>query len=322
MTVDVHAHLYPLAFVRNVVDRGGELGIFADRLLRRVNERPFMSGAIDQRLEIMASVGIDQQVLSMPNHWVLDEDVDRCSENAKLANDALADICSQHPAQFRLFVGLPYVNADAALRELDRTVSQHRPAGVIMPTHVLGKPLDWPELVPVYAELERCGMPIFLHPSHPRQAPTPAGFDDFGLTVALYFPVEDATAVLRLVCSGLLERFPELRIIAPHLGGAIPFLFQRLDMETDPHMPDGSPLPHPPTYYLQKLLYDTASIHGPALRCSCDTLGPERLVFGTDFPYLLEPEMRLIVQTVDDLDLNQRSKDAILQGNVNAWLAD
>lgn len=322
MTLDIHAHLYPLSFVRSVVDKGGELGVFADRLLRRVGERPFMSGAIDRRLEIMASTGIDRQVLSMPNHWVLDEDVAKCGENARLANDALAEVCSQHPDRFRLFVGLPYVNHEAALRELDRAVTELRPAGLIMPTHVLGHPLDWAELDPVYAEAERRGLPIFLHPAHPYQAPTPAGFDDFGLTVALYFPMEDATAVLRLVCSGVLERHPDLRIICPHLGGAIPFIFQRIDMESSPRMPDGALLPHPPTFYLQKMLYDTASIHGPALRCSCDTLGPQHLAFGTDFPYLLEPEIRQIIQTIDDLDLTEAERAGVLHGNAEQWLAD
>jgi predicted TIM-barrel fold metal-dependent hydrolase len=253
MSLDVHAHLYPPEYREGLRARGGASLPIAERLTRMAARDRFMDGAIDERLEMMDSLGVHRQVLSMPNQWVLIAEPELCSVHAKLANDALSEVCQRYPERFRMFASLPLVDPAAALAELERSVTAHGSLGIIMPTHILGKPLDWDGLEPIWAEMERRQLPVFLHPAHPAQPVAPEGFPELGMTTALFFMNEDANAITRMVLTGVLERYPDLRVICPHLGGAVPFLLRRLDLHTDPEMPDGQPLPHPPSHYINRL---------------------------------------------------------------------
>lgn len=318
MTLDVHAHLYPATYREALRRKGGPSERIAERLASSAANDRFMDGAMDERLELMAAAGIDRQVLSMPNQWVLVEDTVRCAEQAVLGNDALAEVCSRHPDYFRMFASLPLVEAEAALKELDRCRREHGALGIIMPTHVLGRPLDWEGLEPIYATMERLALPIFLHPTQPAHPVAPPGYKEYGLTSGLYFPTEDTNALMRIVYSGVLERHPNLRIICPHLGGAIPFLFKRLDRHFDR---EAAELPHPPSYYLRKVKYDTVSLYGPAVRCTCETFGAGQLVLGTDFPYVDGPGMKEIMGTVEELPISESDRAGILEGNAREWLS-
>lgn len=322
MSLDVHAHLYPKSYCDFLENKGGQSKVIAARVYGLAGNNPFFTGAIEARLELMDAAGIDRQVLSIPNQNILVEDRATCASHAEAANNELAEVCQRYPERFTLFASLPLVNAGDALRELRRARETHGAVGIIVPTHVLGRPLDWDGMEPVYAALEEMGLPMFLHPADPICPPVPAGFETFGLTPAIYYPTEDAHALMRIVYSGVLERHPRLRVICPHLGGVIPFLLWRLHGHPG-KAGSGSAeagLSHPISHYLDKVLYDSVTLHGPAMRCACETFGPDHLVLGTDFPFVDGPGMKKIRETIEELPINTQEREGILEGNVRAWI--
>jgi predicted TIM-barrel fold metal-dependent hydrolase len=315
MSLDVHAHFYPPAYISFLTRLGGHSAHLADRIQSDLRS-PFIAGKLDERVQNMVALGIDCQVLSIPNQWVLVEDAARCVEHVVSANDALAEVCTLYPRQFRLFASLPLVDPEAAVRELQRVRQQLRADGVIVPTNVVGHPLDWSGMEPVYAEIERQQMVLFLHPAPPPYAATPDGYDDYGLGPALYYPVEDSRALLRMIFSGVFERYPALRVICPHLGGVIPFLWERIARQTRSRL-ERSGL-RPVEEYLQRVLFDTVTEDTPALECALRYLGPERLVLGTDFPQ--GPKMESILSCLAALKLDETVRQSILSTNVSRWL--
>ncbi len=322
MSLDVHAHLYPKSYCDFLENKGGQSKVMAARVYGLAGNNPFFTGAIEARLELMDAAGIDRQVLSIPNQNILVEDPATCASHAAAANNELAAVCQRYPGRFTLFASLPLINAEKALQELRRSRETHGAVGIIVPTHVLGRPLDWDGMEPVYAALEDMELPVFLHPADPVCPAAPAGFKNFGLTPAIYYPTEDAHALMRIVYGGVLERHPRLRVICPHLGGVIPFILWRL------HGHPGKPgseageagLPHPLDYYLDKVRFDSVTLHPPAMRCACETFGPDHLVLGTDFPFVDGPGMKRIHQIIDELPIGPGDREGILEKNLRAWI--
>lgn len=155
--------------------------------------------------------------------------------------------------------------------------------------------LDDPTLLPLFQTIERLGLVIFLHPHYG------VGVESFGtgyghaLFLALGFTFETTTAVSRLICSGMLDKVPDLKLLLAHTGGTLPFLAGRLDscVEGDPHLQGKLKLK--PSEYLQKMYYDSISYHQPTLACARQFVGDERLMFGTDHPFFPPPEVRITV---------------------------
>jgi aminocarboxymuconate-semialdehyde decarboxylase len=188
---------------------------------------------------------------------------------------------------------------------------------------VAGRQLDDPAFAPFFAELDRRGAVLFLHPQGVGCGP---GTGDFGMAWLLGAPVEDAAVALRLIMAGMLDRYPRVRIVVPHLGGVLPFLYQRIDDLTAHSVSrqasdDQHPaIQGPPTDYYRRLWYDTVNSHPAALRCARDTFGADRLLLGTDFPYLVGAQWAPLVRYVEEAGFSQEETDAILGGNAQALL--
>jgi aminocarboxymuconate-semialdehyde decarboxylase len=238
----------------------------------------------------------------------------RCRDHAMAANDVLAEISSRYPDRFSFWADLPLVDPQAAVRELERAVKDLGALGAFVPTNILGTQLDWPELDVLYAHLEREGLPMFLHPHPPAYEVAPPGFPELGLVSGVYYMSEDTNAVMRLVRGGVMERFPNLRVICPHLGGSVPFLFFRLNQQI------GAKLPHRAEVYWKRMLFDVVSQHPPAVRCACETMGVDRFVFGTDFPYIDDNGVRATSRLVSELPYDEASKAGIRKANLLPWL--
>lgn len=315
VSLDVHAHFYPPAYLEFLGRLGGESAHLAERI-RSDLRNPFISGNMEERLRDLAALGIECQVLSIPNQWVLVADKPRCLDHATSANDALAEVCDRYPRQYQWFASLPLVDPDAAVRELNRAHTDLGAVGVIFPTSVIGQPLDWEGLEPVYAEIERRNMVLFLHPGPPPYPITPEGYDDYGMGPPLYYPLEDSRALLRMALGGVFERHPDLRVICPHLGGVIPFLWERIARQTRGQT-ERTGL-RTVEEYLRRVLYDTVTEDVPALTCAMQHLGAERIVFGTDFPQ--GPRMKAVLDCIAEAGLSDADREAILSGNALRWL--
>src|SRR5579883_2119460 len=151
-------------------------------------------------------------------------------------------------------------------------------------------------------------------PLHPPHAPaSPDATYAPGLVPLLGFVFDTSVSAVRMVTAGVLERHPKLTVILGHLGGTLPYLFQRLDNGYRAYPELRRALPHPPSHYLRALFYDTVSFSLPSLQCALSQVGPERLLLGTDYPHVIG-DMAGALRTIEALGLPETGAAAILGG--------
>src|SRR5215217_961654 len=263
MTIDVHAHLYPegyLAAVRKLEHEGGALGEVVQRTLHAaIRVDPVFSGALDERLGLMDAAGIATQVLSFstPNIWHPDAAVR--TDLVRAFNDACAEVVAAHPERFALFANVPLPFVEAAIAEAARALDELGAVGIGTCTHLADRPVDAPEFEPFYAYLNERKATIFFHPDG---FCAPGVLDEYLLAWGVGVMFDDSIAALRLAASGLVERYPNITWIVPHLGGTIPFVAGRLDRvwrngQRFGQLTDAQTrLAELPTSYLKRLYYD------------------------------------------------------------------
>jgi predicted TIM-barrel fold metal-dependent hydrolase len=228
------------------------------------------------------------------------------AELAKLANDELAELVMKYPYRFIAAVAcLPMNDMNAALREADRAINDLNFRGVQIFTDINGKPLDSPEFTPLYEKMEFYGLPIWLHPHRQAWIPEYPTEDrsKYSLWDKLGWPFETTIAMTRLVMSGVLERYPTLKIITHHAGGMVPYFASRIEEDFDFNEREGydykQHLRKPVLDYYRKFYNDTALYGNTAgLTCAYAFCGAEHLLFGTDMPYDNQMGYRHIRETV------------------------
>jgi len=261
MRIDVHGHYLPPEYVELM----GRLrpAVSQDQAIRQ-------QGSIDERVGMLDESGVDLQVLSLgSNVPYLDRETDAVAAS-RLGNDAYARIAREHSGRLGAFGSVPLPHVDAAIAEASRCLDELRMFGIALGCSIGERTLDDPAFEPFWAELNRRNAVVFLHPIF---RATDAHIKDYELARMAGACFEDTLAALRLLLSGVTDRHPDLRIIVPHFGGTLPVIYPRIARRGKADL-------------LRKLYYDTANGYGPALRCACDALGPERLMLGTDFPYI------------------------------------
>jgi aminocarboxymuconate-semialdehyde decarboxylase len=296
MRIDVHAHLWSDRY----------LDILAGLGVPTQAQRGTGAGSTDrelaERFAQMDAAGVDRQVLSAPPVSPHVPDQAAATHAARAVNDEYADIVAQHPDRFRAFAALPLPHTDAALKELTRALDDLGMVGVGVTTSILGRGLGDPVFEPVYDELNRRGSVLYVHPAgEGAGAELIAGHH---LTWSIGAPIEDTVAVMHLILAGIPSRYPDMKIIASHLGGALPMLLARTDHQVPWEAPD---TPELPSAAARRMWFDTVGHnHAPALRAAVDTFGADRLVLGTDFPYQAGEEYQAAVDYISrELDADE-----------------
>ncbi|TCO53113.1 amidohydrolase family protein [Actinocrispum wychmicini] len=302
MRIDVHAHLWSEVYL-DLLERFGNTTTAVHRGLGAGPE------GLDARFALMDRAGIDLQVLSTAPASPHFDNEAHAVEAAQRVNDEYAETVRRHPDRFRAFVSLPLPHTDAALVELGRGLDDLGMLGAAITTSVLGRPVDAPEFLPVYAELDRRGAALFVHPAGVGAA---SPLIDSTMTWSAGAPIEDTVAITRLILAGIPSRFPNMKIIGGHLGGALPMLLTRMDRQYTWEAPN---TPERPSLAARRLWFDTvAHAHTPALRAAADSFGADRLVLGTDFPYQTGEAFQEAVTYVRQAGLTDKDVTAVLDG--------
>ncbi len=273
--IDVHAHYYP----DELLSRMRSLG---SRSVLAVDCAPSGQLTLDERLSLLDETGIRRQVLSV---GILTPDFaasEAAIEAARLANDLYADVCHVHPSRFSAFGALPLPHVQAARLELERCLDRLGMVGITLGCSVAGQALDDPAFAPVFKDLDRRAAVVFLHPVGAALGP-----QDLGLQWMVGPIFEDTIAALRLVLSGMTTRYPRVRFIVPHLGGALPFVLERIEFYVKLERDRGNPVRFEGSVrdHLRRFWYDTVNLHPAALHCARLSFGANRLLLGTDFPF-------------------------------------
>jgi predicted TIM-barrel fold metal-dependent hydrolase len=235
--------------------------------------------------ENMERRGIDAAVVSLspPGVWFGDAGLAR--ELSRMVNEEHASMVRAHPSRFAGLATLPIPDVDAAVDEIAYGLDELGLDGVALHSNVAGVYLGDPALDPIFEELDRRGAYAFVHPSWP---PAPSPGPDFPMWL-VDFPVDTTRALINLIYSGTLERHSNIRLQVAHLGGAAPFLSERIASWAGREPARADAAPAGALAYLQRLYYDTGLSNNPiALATVREMAGIDRVVFGTDWPFLPE----------------------------------
>ena len=274
MLIDVHAHQFPARYTELMARHGRQL-------------LAMLTGtALDERIQQMDEAQVDMQVLSPSNLMPYLENETDAREAARILNDGYAELTHRLPHRFKAYVSLPLPHVEASLREMERGLGELGMAGITFGCSILNRSVTDKEFEPLYQEMNRRGAVLFFHPMV-NGICSPL-ITDFGLEGAAGTTIEDAVVVLHMIMRQIPHRYPDIKMIVPHLGGLIPMLLNRMDNQVAAMNRD---LPEKPSMTARRFWYDTVS-HGShaALRCACEAFGPEHLVTGSDYPVLLAYE--------------------------------
>lgn len=268
------------------------------------------------RIAQMDEDGIDIAVLSLTSPGVQVFDPELASDLAAASNDLLSEAVRAHPERLAGLAAIAPHHPKRAVAEIARAKETLGMCGLIVNSHTMGEYLDLEKFWPVLEAAEAHAMPIYLHPREPSPSMvTP--FLDYGLYFAGWgFAVETSLHAMRLIMSGVFDRFPDLRVVLGHMGEGIPFWLQRIDNRYLLQVKIGAveKLPLLPSeYFLNNFVITTSGVtFEPALRLSLDVLGADRILFAADYPY---EDVKEAVAFMDSVSLSEVDRAKIYAEN-------
>ncbi|HKS47489.1 MAG TPA: amidohydrolase family protein [Amycolatopsis sp.] len=273
----------------------------------------------EQRLADMDAAGLDHAVLSLTSPGTQSLDPDAAREIAKNSNDLLAEACRRHPGRFSGLAAVGFEDVPGAVKELDRGITELKLKGVICNSHIRGRYLDEQQFYPILEAIEALNVPLYLHPNMPNDSMI-GTLAEAGLDGGIYgFAVETGMHLLRIITAGVLDRFPNLRIVVGHLGEGLPFWFYRFDYMHAVHVATNrhkaiKPLELKISEYFRRNIWLTTSgmPWAPTITYVREVVGPDRLMYAMDYPYQYLPEE---VRMQDALPLSTGEKKQFFQDN-------
>lgn len=244
---------------------------------------------VEKRLSDMDKAGIDIQVLSTGHPSMQDIDPTDAITWARKINDELAQFIKKYPKRFAGFARLPFQEPLAAVDELERAVKKLGLKGAITDSHVRGKErgeyLDDSKYWPIFEKAEELNVPIYLHPREPSPQMIKPYLDYRGLPGAMWgYAAEAGLHAMRLICSGLFDKYPRLKIILGHMGEGLPFGLWRMDKIWSMGMGPNNLRRKPGEYVKNNFVITTSgNFSQPALMCAYLALGADNILFAVDY---------------------------------------
>ena len=317
--IDVHTHMLTEEFlkllrkhgggykVRKVV--GGQTGIFKDGA-------PFMTlmpGMFDYdlRIQAMDAAGVDIAIVTLTSPNVYWGSARSSLGAAKLVNDDMAARQREYGGRIRFMCSLPWQHPKLALAELKRSCDELGAVGVMVLANVDGVSLTDRKFSSIWKEIDRRALPVLVHPTAP---PGTAELDvmRYNLIASVGFMFDTSLAVARMIYDGFFDRYPRLKLIASHGGGALPYIAGRLDICFDNMPACRERIASRPSTYLKKIYYDSVVFQPESLELALKVGGEGNVLYGSDYPHNIG-DMKGCLARVDALAPAQR--DAVRGGN-------
>jgi aminocarboxymuconate-semialdehyde decarboxylase len=318
MIIDFHNHFYPPEYLEAL-----RTGPTAAKLWTDGDGNPVIGYPGDYnvavrghrdiayREEILAREGVDMQVLSLTTPGTHIETPARAVELARLVNDAFAAVVQARGARFTALATLPLNDPGAAAAELERAVTRLGLRGAMLFSNVNGVALAAERLHPLYETANALDAVLYIHPTNPVGV---EAMTEYWLMPLVGFLFDTTLAAAQLVFSGIVERFPRIRWVLTHLGGAIPYLAERLDRGYDAFPECRARIRRKPSAYLKGFYYDTVNFDPAALRLAVEFAGPRHILAGSDYPHRIG-SIGSMLQSLRRLGVPEEDRAAILGGN-------
>jgi aminocarboxymuconate-semialdehyde decarboxylase len=291
-TIDIHAHVAvpaAAAFVQPYLDLSKiPLAHFTTTDTKQLNrqqeiDRRSRITQYDERLKDLDAMGIDMQiVMPPPPQCYVTLPIDIAVKAARIVNDGIAEYVIKYPDRFIPFGTVPMQDGKEAALELERVVHGLGFKGVQILTNVAGNEISDPAYAPFWAKAEELKTLVVIHPN---------GFTEGQRLTRYYFnnvignPFETTLALHYLIFDGVLERHPNLKILAVHGGGYLPSYSGRIDHAWGARSDTHASLPKPPTFYLKKVYFDTVVFTPYQLETLIRVFGTDQILMGTDYPF-------------------------------------
>ena len=331
LKLDVFPHIFPQPFFERVKTMAEQNPSLAGQIKRWLHIPVLWD--LEARLRMMDRFKGYKQILtlSLPAIEFL-APRDKSPELAMLANDGMAEIVAKHPDYFPAFVAsLPMNNMPEALREMDRAIEKLGAKGIQIFTNVNGRALDDPEFYPIFERMvNKHDLPIWVHPTRTAKFADYVGESKskYEICSVLGWPFETGAALARLVFSGIMDRFPNLKVIAHHLGGVIPYFegrvahsWDQLGVRTsdEDYAALLKKLKKRPFDYFKGFYGDTAlaGARAPTI-CGISFFGADHVLFASDCPFDKEKGrgyIRATIAVMESLDLSKQDMEKICHGN-------
>lgn len=317
--IDFHNHFYPPSFIEALKrEPDGPIRVTTDAQGNPVLHSPGDANIvvpghrdIEYRQAALDEAGVDMQVLTFTAPGTLLHPPDAALVHARLVNDALATIVRARGERFTSLCTLPLQDTDASVHELERAMTQLGFPGTMVFGNVLGLPLHDERLWPLWERANDLDAVVYIHPTYPLGV---EAMEQYWLMPLVGFMFDTTLAAAGLVLSGVAGRFPRIRWVLAHLGGAIPYLAERLDRGFHVFEECRQQIDRPPSEYLKEFYYDTVNFDPAALRLAIEFAGYEHILAGSDYPHQIGSIERML-ESLRGLRLPADQEAAVLGGN-------
>ena len=322
--IDFHNHFYPAAYLDALRSGGSRVQVTIDddgnpRLHYPGDYNIAVRGHrdIDFRAEHMEIEGVDTQLLSLTTPGTHVEEPATAVKLARLVNDGFAELVRTHPGRFLAIGTLPLSDPKASANELERVCRDLGFCGAMVFSNINGAALSDETFWPVWERANDLGAVIHIHPTSPVGV---EAMKEFWLMPLVGFPLDTTLAAASLVFRGVAARFPRIRWVLGHLGGAIPYLVERLDRGFHAFAECRTHIDRPPSEYLKEFYYDSVNFDPRALRLAIEFAGPDHILAGSDYPHQIG-SVRKMFSSIQALELSDDERVAILGGNAARLMA-
>ena len=317
--IDIHNHFYPPAYLEALASHPGNVQVTRDGEGNPLLHYPgdyniAVRGHRDiaYREQVLTEHGVDRQVLSMTTPGTHVERPERARALATLVNDAFAQVAAERGRRFSALATLPLNDAAASAAELERCLTQLGLPGAMLFSNVNGVALADRRFWPVYEVANERGAFLYIHPTSPVGV---EAMTEYWLMPLVGFLFDTTLAAAHLVFAGVIERFPRIQWVLSHLGGAVPYLAERLDRGFYAFRECRQHIERPPSEYLKdRFLYDTVNFDARALALAAEFAGADRLLAGSDYPHQIGSIPRML-ESIGALRPTAADGEAILGGN-------
>ncbi|UCE40758.1 MAG: amidohydrolase [Candidatus Aminicenantes bacterium] len=316
--IDFHNHFYPPEYLEAIQIGPSNVKITFDAdnnpLLHYPGDYNIVVRGhrdIEYRAEVLEKAGVDKQILTFTTPGTHVESPARSVELARLVNNSLSKIMNERRDRFSALATLPLNDPVASVVEFERAFNELGFKGVMLHSNINGTALSEQRFWPLYEKADDLRAVFYIHPSFPVGV---EAMTDYRLMPLVGFPFETTLAAAKLVFSGVVEKYPGIRWVLGHLGGAILYLAERLDRGYFAFEECRANISKPPSEYLKEFYYDSVNFDPHALKFAISFAGESQFVAGSDYPHKIG-SLEMMVSSIEELDIPEDTKAKIYGEN-------
>ena len=318
MIIDFHNHYYPPEYLDELRRTPGAYRITEDGHGNPVLHSPgdyniIVPGHRDAafRTRVLDEAGVDAQVVTFTAPGTAMESAERAVELCGIVNDALAGVVAAHPDRYATLATLPMQDPAAAVQELERVTGELGMPGAMLYSNASGVALSDRRFWPLYEVADEREAVLYIHPTYPVGV---EAMEEFMLMPMVGFLMDTTLAAASLIYAGVAERFPRIRWVLAHLGGAVPYLAERFDRGFEAYPECRVNISTPPSEQLRRFYYDTVNFDPRALAFAIGFAGVDRILAGSDYPHQIG-SLEKMLSSLEAVGLAEEDHRKILGGN-------